>query len=145
MREKGNVKRRMERDGKTENQKRDLREGSLRGSRQRILLYLYLYQLYYKSLCGRRQVAELPKNMCVVSVCFRSILALFYHPKISNRLRFIVAKVLFAVLLLLHFMFQQRGFESRYIYEGAPTCACTRTDKTTILVIYQAIPLSLAL
>jgi hypothetical protein len=44
------------------------------------VLYLLLYQLYYKSLCGRRQVAEPPKNICIVSVCFGSILALFYHP-----------------------------------------------------------------
>ena len=47
---------------------------------QRISLYLYLYQIYYKSLYGCRQVAEPSKIIGVVFVCFESILALFYHP-----------------------------------------------------------------
>ena len=52
---------------------------------QCILLYLQLYLIYYRSGCGRRQVVEPPKIMCVISV-----LALFYHPTVPNGLRFIV-------------------------------------------------------
>ena len=32
-----------------------------------MLLYLQQYFIYYKSGCGRRQIAEPPKIMCVVS------------------------------------------------------------------------------
>jgi hypothetical protein len=63
---------------------------SLRVFGQCILLYLQLYFIYYRSGCGRRQVAEPPKIMCVVSFYFGSIIALFYHPTVPNGLRFIV-------------------------------------------------------
>ena len=39
---------------------------------QCILLYLQLYLIYYRSRCGRRQIAEPPKIMCFV---FYSILS----------------------------------------------------------------------
>ena len=58
---------------------------SLRVFGQCILIYLQLYLIYYRFGCGRRQVAEPPKIMLVISV-----LALFYHPTVSNELRFIV-------------------------------------------------------
>ena len=63
---------------------------SLKVFGQYILLYLQLYLIYYRFGCGRRQVAEPSKIMCVVSFYFRSVLALFYHPTVPNRLRFIV-------------------------------------------------------
>ena len=58
---------------------------SLKVFGQYILLYLQLYLIYYRSGCKCRQVAELLKIMCVIS-----ILALFYHPTVFNRLRFIM-------------------------------------------------------
>ena len=72
---------------------------------QRILLYLYLYQLYYKSLCGRRQVAEPPKICVLYLFVLNQFLLCFIIQSVSNGLRIIMAKVLFAVLLLSHFMF----------------------------------------
>jgi hypothetical protein len=65
------VKRGCKKDGKegreAEMWKRDWRGVSLRVFGQCILLYLQLYFIYYKSGCGRRQIAEPPKIMCVVS------------------------------------------------------------------------------
>ncbi len=90
------------------NQKRDLRERSLMCSDKCFYCICY-YTIYYQSLCGRRQVAEPPKIMCVMSFYLDQFLLSFINQPVSNGLRFICAKVLFAVLYLLHFMFRDRA------------------------------------
>jgi hypothetical protein len=57
---------------------------SLRVFGQCILLYLQLYLIYYRSDVD---VGKLPNHL---KLCVLSILALFYHPTVSNGLRFIV-------------------------------------------------------
>jgi hypothetical protein len=68
---KSNVKR-----GLAERPKRNKRLGkrderqSLRVFGQCILLFLQLNLIYYRSGCGRRQIAEPPKIMFVICFCF---------------------------------------------------------------------------
>ena len=81
---------------------------------------LLLYLIYYKSLCGCRQVAEPPKITWVVSFGFGSILALFYHPNSLQWTKFHEVTKLFCGSIIVTFYVPSVViicFKSNNIYE----------------------------